>query len=64
MRAALAGLPGVEGADVDLEMGTASVRADSALTAAQAIEAVEDKVILSWARGFLASIPFLGRRKM
>ncbi len=63
LRAGLAGLPSVEGADVDLKTGKATVRADAGLTAEEAIEAVQDKVILSWARGILARIPFLGRRQ-
>ncbi|HEU4758777.1 MAG TPA: heavy metal-associated domain-containing protein [Dehalococcoidia bacterium] len=62
MRAALAGLPGVEAADVDLRAGAATVVAAPDLPAERAVEAVRGRVILSWARGFLARVPVPGRR--
>lgn len=61
MRAALEGLSGVEAADVDLQTGTATLRVGAGLAAEEAVEAVQGKVILSWARGLLARLPFLGR---
>ena len=62
MRAALAGLPGVESAEVDLETGSVTVVAPADLPAGQAIEAVGGRVILSSARGMLARVPIPGRR--
>ncbi len=61
MRAALEGLPGVETAEVDLETGTAEVRAGPGLTCEEAVEAVRHRVILPWARRLLARTLSMGR---
>ncbi len=63
MRAALDGLPGAASAEVDLGMGIATVRAGFGLTDEEAVEAVQDKVFLPWARGLLARTPSLARRR-
>lgn len=62
VRAALAGLPGVKSASVDLTSGTAVVHTDSGFDSAAATRAVEDAVILRRARALLARAPGLGRR--
>ncbi len=65
MRQALEGLRGVQEATVDLETGVVTVRTEAGVVAEATITAtaVEGKVILSWARGLLARVPFLGRRQ-
>ncbi len=60
MRAALAGLPGAEPAEVDLRTGAATVAAG--ISPRLALDAVRERVSLAWARGRLARVPFLGRR--
>lgn len=47
---------------MELESGTATVRAEREVPPQVAVEAVRGKVILPWARAFLARIPLLGRR--
>lgn len=61
VRAALAGLPGVTSARVDLATGTAVVRACIPLSPQSVQEAVQGRVIFPWARRLLATIPWLGR---
>ena len=63
MRAALEGLPGVETAEVDLETGTAEVRAAPELTREEAVEAVRHRLILPWARRLLARALSSGRSR-
>lgn len=61
MRAALEGLPGMKSATVDLETGTAMVTSERPLDPADLERAVEGKVILAWARAFLARLPFAAK---
>ena len=61
MRAALEGLPGVKSVTVDLETGTATATGERPLDPAELERAVEGKVILAWARAFLARLPIAGK---
>ncbi len=54
MRGALEGLHGVDRAEVDLASGEAKVDVSGEVSAEELVEAVQGKVILSWARGVLA----------
>ncbi len=54
MRRALEGLNGVDRAKVYLESGEAKVDVSGEVSAEELVEAVQGKVILSWARGVLA----------
>ncbi len=54
MRRALEGLHGVDRAEVDLASGEARVEISAEVTGEELVEAVQGKVILSWARGVLA----------
>ncbi len=54
VRRALEGLHGVDRAEVDLESGEATVDVSGKVSAEELVEAVQGKVILSWARGFMA----------
>ncbi len=54
MRRALEGLEGVDGAEVDLASGEATVRLSGEVSDEELVNAVDGKVTLSWARGILA----------
>ena len=54
MRRALEGLHGVDRAVVDLASGEAKVDVSGEVSAEELVEAMQGKVILSWARGVLA----------
>ncbi len=54
MRRALEGLHGVQRAEVDLASGEAKVEVSGGVSAEELVEAVQGKVILSWARDVLA----------
>jgi copper chaperone CopZ len=56
VRRALEGLDSIARAAVDLESGEAIVEVNAKVPPAELVEAVEDKVILSWARGALARL--------
>ena len=56
MRRALEGLAGVHGASVDVESGEATVEVSGGTSEQELVEAVEGKVILSWARDALARL--------
>ncbi len=56
MRRALEGLAGVARATVDLESGEATVEVNGEVSQQELAEAVEGKVILSWARDALARL--------
>ncbi len=50
-------------AKVDLDTGNVLVRTGPDAEIGDIAQAVERLVILAWARGLLARIPFLGRRQ-
>ena len=58
---ALEGLPGVKSATIDLETGTATVMGERQMDPAALERAVEGKVVLAWARSFLARLPFAAK---
>jgi len=60
---ALEGLRGVQAARVDLDTGEVLVATETDADTGDMAQAVEGLVILAWARGLLARIPFLGRRQ-
>ncbi len=63
MQRALEGLRGVREAKVDLDTGEVLVQTAADADTGGMAQAVERLVILAWARGLLARIPFLGRRQ-
>jgi hypothetical protein len=56
VRRALEGLASVARASVDLESGEAIIEVSAEISPAELVEAVEGRVILSWARGALARL--------
>ena len=51
----------MKSATVDLETGTATATGERPLDPAELERAVEGKVVLAWARSFLARLPFAAK---